>query len=212
MTRRCVVIGDVHGCADELETLLDKIALGAGDDVYLVGDLLMRGPHPRRTIDIAMQIGARSVLGNHEDRVLTGRSLVSEPLDEAHWAWLRALPLWLDVAAYGLRIIHGGLAPGLPIEAQDRDTLLYVRSIAVDGTPSRVHDPERLWGARYVGPPHVVFGHNAQPEPQIHPWATGLDTGCVYGGWLTALVLEHNQALPPPEERRSALVQVASQR
>ena len=35
-----------------------------------------------------------------------------------------------------------------------------------------------LWGRVYEGPPHVVFGHNAQPEPQMHAWATGLDTGC----------------------------------
>jgi len=45
-----------------------------------------------------------------------------------------------------------------------------------------------LWGRRYTGPPHVVFGHNAQLEPQLHPWATGIDTGVVYGERLTALV------------------------
>jgi hypothetical protein len=55
---------------------------------------------------------------------------------------------------------------------------------------------EVLWGAAYAGPPHVVFGHNAAPGLQLHPWATGLDTGCVYGGRLTAMILAPGQRAP----------------
>ena len=60
----------------------------------------------------------------------------------------------------------------------------------------------------YEGPPHVVFGHNAQSEPQIHAWATGIDTGVVYGEKLTAMVLEKRQPVPPADRRLEALFSV----
>jgi hypothetical protein len=65
-----------------------------------------------------------------------------------------------------------------------------------------------LWGTRYEGPPHVVFGHNAQPDPQLHAWATGLDTGVVYGNRLTALVLERGEPIPPADKRAPLLFSV----
>jgi hypothetical protein len=70
-----------------------------------------------------------------------------------------------------------------------------------------------LWGTRYAGPPQIIFGHNAAPGLQLHPWATGLDTGCVYGGRLTALVLGFRQRVPRSiAARRSLLVSVAARR
>ncbi|HLV20844.1 MAG TPA: hypothetical protein VKZ49_08175, partial [Polyangiaceae bacterium] len=69
-----------------------------------------------------------------------------------------------------------------------------------------------LWGARYTGPPHLVFGHNAREGVQLHPWATGLDSGCVYGGALTAMVLEAAEPVPPAAERQRVLVSVPARR
>jgi hypothetical protein len=100
--------------------------------------------------------------------------------------------------------------PGVPFERQDPYLLTHLRSIADDGTPSVKWGIP--WGKTYVGPPHVAFGHNARKHPQLHPDATGLDTGCVYGGALTALVLERGHALPPPEERYDVLVSVQARR
>jgi hypothetical protein len=67
-----------------------------------------------------------------------------------------------------------------------------------------------LWGSRYEGPPHIVFGHNAQSEAQLHAWATGIDTAAVYGGRLTALVLERGEPVPPVDERPRVLFSVPS--
>jgi hypothetical protein len=97
------------------------------------------------------------------------------------------------------------------IEHQARRTLMTIRSLGPDGRPSdRSNGP--AWGTRYHGPVHVVFGHHAQPEPQIHPFATGIDTGCVYGGTLTAMVLRDGERPPRSKDRRDALVTVPARR
>src|SRR5690606_3562469 len=69
---------------------------------------------------------------------------------------------------------------------------------------------QRSWAADYQGPPHIVFGHNALSGIQLYPHATGLDSGCVYGGRLTALVLERNSPVPPLRQRHAALHSVAA--
>jgi hypothetical protein len=103
--------------------------------------------------------------------------------------------------------VHAGLVPGVPIDEQRRENLIKMRTIRADGTPSKERG-HTLWGALYRGPPHVTFGHNAIDGLQLHPDATGLDTACVYGGALTALVLAAGETPPPPEERRHALTSV----
>jgi hypothetical protein len=64
----------------------------------------------------------------------------------------------------------------------------------------------------YQGPPHIVFGHNARQVPQLHLDATGIDTACVYGGALTALVLPAGTEPPRLADRRDALVSVRARR
>ncbi len=218
---RTVIVGDVHACRAELEALLGKIGFAAGDRLVMVGDLIVRGPDPAGTLDLCASLGARAVRGNHEDRLLRGRRgrapvgpaqrPVVAALSARHWAFLEALPLWLDLPDHGVRVVHAGVVPGVPIERQPPRALMYMRCLDQAGEPveKRGGTP---WGASYRGPPHVVFGHNAQEEPQLHPAATGLDTGCVYGRRLTALVLAAGARPPPPAERGRALVSVPARR
>jgi hypothetical protein len=220
---RTILVGDVHGCRDELDALLARVAFGEGDHLVMVGDLVVRGPDPRGTLDLLRAVGARSVRGNHEDRLLRYRSAPKEnPMGEQtlttaralrkrDWALLESLPLWIDLPEHGVRVIHAGLVPGVPIEQQDPHTLMYVRALDRDGAPVEKRG-RFLWGERYLGPEHVVFGHNARPDPQLHPFATGLDTGCVYGGHLTAMVLADGERPPAPRERASVLVAVKARR
>lgn len=216
---RLIVIGDVHGCSRELDALLGRLAVTREDRVVFVGDLVAKGPNTRLVLEIVRRIGAEVTLGNHEKRLLdardarrAGRPLprmdptherALDELTEEDWAQLDAMPLWLDVDA-GMRVVHAGIVPGVAMRDQDPRHLITLRSISSSGEPSSKWGPP--WGARYVGPPHIVFGHNAGKDPQIHPDATGLDTGCVYGGALTALVVPLGSTPPEPQLRKDALV------
>jgi hypothetical protein len=215
-------IGDVHGCSRELAELLDQVGPGQDDRVVIVGDLVARGPDSSGVLRLVREVRGLAVRGNHEERLLSSRfarrkgetgprlgpshAALMETLTEEEWAQLESLPLKLDFEDHGVRVVHAGVVPGLPWENQDPRLITHIRSINDDGTPSEKHGP--LWGSRYEGPLHVVFGHNARREVQLHPYATGLDTACVYGGRLTGLVLPAGSPVPPLDSRRDALVQV----
>jgi hypothetical protein len=219
---RTIIVGDLHACHDELAELLEWIGFVKADQLICVGDVVVRGPYPRATIDLLRRVDARSVRGNHEDKLLRHHDDPRTPigndhqraaarLKKRHWAYLRAMPLWIDLPEHGIRVVHAGVVPGVPIERQLPKTLLYVRSLGPGDEPLDRRD-RVLWGERYAGPPHIVFGHNAMPTPQLHPWATGIDTGCVYGGRLTAMVLRAGEAPPPLADRRDALVSVSARK
>jgi hypothetical protein len=120
---------------------------------------------------------------------------------------LGSMPLFIDLPEHDARIVHAGVVPGKPFREQDAWTLTNIRSIAPDGSASSESGAES-WGATYRGKPHIVFGHDARRRLQVYPWATGIDTGCVYGGSLTALVLPQGETVPFPEKRRELLVSV----
>lgn len=217
--RRSLIIGDVHGCVGELERLLDSLERTADDRVFFVGDLIARGPDTTGVLALCRRIGARSVRGNHEGRLLAARraqqngkrrrlSDVHFPLlrrlSDADWEYLEAMPLWIDLPEHDLRIVHAGVLPGRPFEQQDEWTLTHVRSLDAEGRPSDKSNLEP-WAAAYRTGPHIVFGHNSRIGLQLQPNATGIDTGCVYGGRLTALVLAENQRVPAVAERRAVL-------
>jgi hypothetical protein len=95
--------------------------------------------------------------------------------------------------------------------------LISIRCIDEHGEADQRRPPpseeHRLWGNHYNGPLHVVFGHNARTEPQFHHHATGIDTGCVYGGRLTALVLAANESVAiDTRERQAQLVSVPARK
>ncbi len=236
---RTIVVGDVHGCARELERLLELLAIARGDRVLFVGDLVVRGPSPNRVLRLVREVGGVAARGNHEGRLLRWRELfrhkppkiaelsardlrvaenkylrrTAEDLDDAGWTQLEHMPLWIFVPEQELLVVHAGLVPGVPLKKQTERTLLYVRGIDEHGAPTERRDAGEPWGKRYAGPPHVVFGHNALAEPQLHPWATGLDTGCVYGGRLTALVLDAEEPVPRTSiARKKRLVSVPARR
>ena len=200
--RRTLLIGDVHGCNDELGELLKKAGWTSEDRLVLVGDLVAKGPDSTGVVKRARELGALAVLGNHDAHLLDVRAGLSKKahhsklaasMSEDDWKYLDQLPLWLDFPELNCLVVHGGLIPGVELERQPRHVLLNMRSLDAEGHASMRVDGGVPWASRWPGPRHVVFGHDALRGLQQHPHATGLDTGCVYGRELTGLWLPENR-------------------
>lgn len=191
-----LIVGDVHGCAEELRELLD---LTRPERVVLVGDLFTKGPDPFGVYELIH--GFDVVLGNHDDRLLRvidglrprdvhGHEVVRllDHGDPGWRDWLRTLPLTLQVGRFTL--VHAALPrKGGPPK---RETAVYLRKYGRQVEGAR-------WWQVYKGPP-VIFGHDAvrglvRVERGGEPWVIGLDSGCVYGGFLSGYLLEEDRVV-----------------
>ena len=206
-----LIVGDVHGCLRELEELLELAKLSPStDQLIFVGDLVAKGPDSRGVVKLAQKWKAKSVKGNHDAHVLKFRKggaedmkkhhlEIAKSLDEADWRYLEAMPLWLKLP--GMIIVHAGLLPGIPLEKQDEDGLINMRSITSSGKWSKKIEAGEPWASKWAGPERVVFGHDAVRGLQQYPLALGLDTGCVYGKKLTALLLPADALISVPAHK-----------
>ncbi|KAF6254526.1 Metallo-dependent phosphatase-like protein, partial [Scenedesmus sp. NREL 46B-D3] len=175
-----LLVGDVHGCLDELQQLLQEVGYQQGSDsLVLVGDLVNKGPNSKL----------------HAQRRPVGAKYhwvgAMEPADVQ---FLASMPFSLEVQGYDILVVHAGLVPGVPLQQQDLASLIKMRELlqAADGSwqgLEKGQEGSRAWAGMWQGPQHVFFGHDAKRRLQQCPYATGLDTGCVYGGHLTACIL-----------------------
>ena len=172
------VVGDVHGCRRELEALLAALDPTEEDLVLFVGDLIRKGPDSRGVVELVRDTpSAFSIRGNNEDKLLHGRVEVPE-LDPVA-DYVESLPV---VISFGDAVlVHGGVDPRRPLTEQDVERLLNTRSIP----PENGYDGP-FWFDEYEGPERVFFGHTVLDAPVVTEHVVGLDTGCVYGGALTA--------------------------
>jgi serine/threonine protein phosphatase 1 len=173
------VFGDVHGCLEPFERLLSTLDVTDDDLVVIVGDLVRKGPDSAGVVDrVRNAENIFSVRGNNEEKLLRGEKTV-EGIDGPELEWLRSLPVAIHWD--GGLVVHGGVDPREPLAAHTIDDLQNTRSLAPDGG---YESP--FWYERHEGPPRVFFGHTVLESPVDREWAVGLDTGCVYGGDLTA--------------------------
>jgi hypothetical protein len=204
---RTIIIGDIHGCFDELKDLLKLVELRTEDRVIAVGDLIVKGPKNREVLDLFIKDDRfSSVIGNH-DRALrqywrgepirltkeqqsTAGELESKR--ERYSAYLRSLPFTINLGSH--LVVHAGVRPGVPLRRQMASDLTEMRTMGAD--PSRRRGVP--WYAVYRGRRIVLFGHWPAKTPRLAPRAIGLDTGCVYGGNLTGYIIELNQFVSVP--------------
>lgn len=214
--RTLVVVGDVHGCCDEFEELLEKCnGLDSSQTcLIVVGDLVNKGPKSAEVVRLAMQLGAYAVRGNHDEVSLFAWQKYNEGVEELpqsfDWMkqlnkeeleWLSELPFTLHIPSRQIIVSHAGLVPGVNINSQKLTDLLHMRDVEFDAktlTYSGLRKPKELsepWAEVWEGPEHIYFGHDAKRLLQKYDFATGLDTGCVYGGHLTAVFPEENNKI-----------------
>ena len=222
------IIGDIHGCAAELEALLGK--LGYADGVHpegrtavFVGDLVDRGPDSpgvlRRVMAMVKSGNALCVPGNHENkygRYLRGRQVqhthgLAETIEQMAGEseeFLAEVREFLDglVSHY---VLDGGRLvvchAGLPEKYHGR-TSGRVRSHALYGETTGETDefglPVRYpWAEDYRGRAAVVYGHTPVPEATWLNNTICLDTGAVFGGKLTALRWPERELADVPAEQ-----------
>jgi len=179
------VVGDVHGCLPALDRLLSALAVDADDLVLFVGDLVRRGPDSRGVVErIRHAPNMLAVRGNNEEKLLDGRKELPD-LDAEHLDWLASLPA--AVSWKGHRVVHGGVHPDRALREQT-PRALWNRETVEDGG---------YWWETYRGP-RTFFGHKVLDRPLVGAHAVGLDTGCVYGGALTAFDVRHDRVVSVP--------------
>ena len=206
---RTLIVGDIHGCRAELEDLIARAGLSRKTDQLIsVGDLVAKGPDSHGVLKLMRDWGALAVKGNHDAHVLKFRRgeemkkehrVVAKTLSEADWKYLEALPLFLRVP--GIIVLHGGAVPGIPLEQQEENALINMRSIDAQGKWSKRIEAGVPWASLWPGPDRVVFGHDAVRGLQQWPHALGLDTGCVYGRQLTGLLLPEDRLISVPARK-----------
>lgn len=194
---RTLYIGDVHGCADELEQIVSDFGYVPGSDIlYQTGDIINKGPDTIRALKLVKELGILTVMGNHEARLLQALNasestwtekehLRLDPLSLEDRARIRIFvstwPLWRDTP-HAL-LVHAGLEPGkTDLRDMDQDVLLSVR--LWNGEP---------WFEQIKWDKPVVFGHWAKMGFVNRPGFIGLDSGCVYGKELTAWCPEEDK-------------------
>jgi protein phosphatase len=239
------VIGDVHGCGDELEALLGRLGYApdasgsdasdpdavwrhpAGRRVVFVGDLVDRGPRVVDVLRLAMAGVAAGTMfavpGNHDDKLL--RALRGHTVQRSHGLaesiaaieaegpafvgrvrdFLAGLPSHLVLDGGALVVAHGGL----PEHLHGRDDR-SVRDRALFGETTGARDqfdlPVRVdWAARYTGRALVAYGHTPVLAPRWKHDTVDLDTGCVFGGALTALRWPERETVSVGARRRYAV-------
>lgn len=213
ISMRRAIIGDIAGCFDELERLLDAIGLAIGDEVISVGDMVDRGPKSPEVVRFFMGgYGRRAVKGNHErkhERVFNGLMPANvfgknqqetmrqfrergDRLGVSYEDAIRyffTLPLFLEFPE--AIVVHAGLIYGVSWEQQNEKIVTG----AGFRPENRRHTTELFnWCASYPRDAKpVIFGHAGIAKA---PWSLPqrenlwpIDTGCATGGFLTAVTI-----------------------
>jgi diadenosine tetraphosphatase ApaH/serine/threonine PP2A family protein phosphatase len=216
------IIGDIHGCYEELLSLMSKLGYKKRENTFqhidnrqlaFVGDLTDRGPNSVEVINLVSALvesgQAYYCPGNHCDklyRYFLGRKVQTTHGLETTVAELQALPkkdfqhirhqfmtlvehspLYHVLDDKKLVIAHAGIRSDLigKVNKRVKTFVLYgdiTGETNPDGTPVR-----RDWAKHHQGKEWIVYGHTPVKQPRFIHQTVNIDTGCVFGGALTAL-------------------------
>lgn len=197
-TSRHIILGDIHGCYQELCDLLALVGVTDADIVVSVGDLVDRGPDSPAVLRYFQERCARGravvLMGNHERKHVKQVFSYSQEITRLQFGadyaaavdWMSRLPYHYETPE--CIVVHAGLMPGAGL-AEQREEILCGSISGERELKNALGD--RYWHEVYTGPKPVAFGHHvvgAQPLVE-RGLIYGLDTGACHGGRLTALCL-----------------------
>ncbi len=210
---KLIIYGDIHGCYDELFSLRNKINPQEDDIEVCVGDIITKGKHSIKTLDFIIANNIKSVLGNHEDKIIrylnhqksnkknpiqldNDEQSIVDNLSQKHIEFLQNMPLFLRFGE--ITVVHGGLQNYMNLDdlsKKDYQKILRMRYLDQNGnylTLGQEDDNSVFWADIYDGNQgFIIYGHQWSQEIRKSKFALGIDTGCVYGNKLTALVFEN---------------------
>ncbi len=218
---RTFVIGDIHGCLQALDTLLDSLAPGPSDRIIGLGDFIDRGPDSKGVIDrlIALQHKGifTGIVGNHEEMALQSREALKRPGELG----LPQYHDWLVFGGYEAVRSYGGVRGSLKDIPEDHWLFmqylegyvelphhLLVHAGAESNTPMNEQTPEWLRWKRFQNlTPHmsgktIVCCHTKGADIRSLGHAICIDTGVYEGGWLTCLELETGRIVQSNQKGR----------
>ena len=226
---RTIVIGDPHGCLEELQELVRTCEYNPRcDKVVLVGDLVDRGPDPKGVVQYARTAGFLSVMGNHDEKAVRHRRHELKKLtnpnyknpmkthedrraqwntfDYDDWVYMEAMPFSIEIGN-NWHVVHAGVHPWKSFRQQTSNEMMRIRTLTPEGKMIALGKPEPpgsfYWTTQWKGPESIIYGHNVVDEPVLTVWrndkelvgvqTAGIDTGCCFGGTLTAAILDSDE-------------------
>lgn len=190
-----IIIGDIHGCFDELMQLLVQAGINEQDQIISVGDIVDRGP---RSFEVYQYLKTRPntvvLMGNHERKHVRGVLSYSQEIVKLQCGdgynemleWFKTLPYYYEFDA--AVVVHAGVEHDVMLAKQRQDVL--------SGTTSgekylQKKYAEKHWSDFYDWGKPIVYGHHivGDKAENINNKIYGLDTGCCHGKSLSGLVL-----------------------
>lgn len=212
MAKRTIIIGDVHGCSEELDDLLAEIKPKESDEIIFIGDLIRKGPDSVGVWERFHKMkNAKCLLGNHEWSMreqylgyMDFRPSYEEVKKDFGKSFkrfaedIRSWPAYINRRNF--IAVHAGLRPDLPPKKTDDFDLVTIRTW--DGRGVDLQSAENpAWFKFYRDSKLVVFGHWAALGGIDKKRIKGIDTGCVYGRELTALILPDYEYVSIPARK-----------
>jgi len=219
--KRTIIYGDIHGCLDEFIMLRDELQITQKDTEVLVGDLLDRGPYSNEVLTYARKNDLQLVLGNHEYKYIryhkhhwtekqTGKKnpmhfnedklAIYKNITDADMQYLMSAPFFLKID--NVTVLHAGITNKIDLDhpsKKELEMLTRIRQLSSEEKPLAIGQESfesQYWADCYDGNQGViVYGHEVHDldKIKINRYAFGIDTGCVYGGKLTALIIHDSK-------------------
>jgi len=192
--QRKFIIGDIHGCFDELTELLEKAGLTDEDLLISLGDIVDRGSKSKEVYEyLRNRPNTMVLMGNHERKHLNGILSYAQDIVKVQFGadyasfleWLASLGYYYETEE--AIIVHAAFEHDLPLNAQKPEVLSG--STAGERFLEKKYGTA-LWTDNYSGQKPIIYGHHVVgATPEIKNNTYGIDTGACHGGWLTAIEL-----------------------